>query len=106
MRRLTIRLLAVCLLGAGLSQLHAGSASACISFDHRAEMRVVNRAIASRTTPATTKAKLKALRAEMSSRPGDTATGQALKLIGKDRIVKRAASTGRMPKGVQASGCG
>ena len=97
MRRLTIRLLAICLLGAGSSQIVTGAAHACIKFDRGAEIALIDEAIMSPATPDAKKAALKAYRIEMtalSSRTDGESIGKygsaakaALKLIGQDRIV-------------------
>jgi hypothetical protein len=93
------RLLAACLLVAGLSQLSVGRAEACIKFDRAAEMALIDDAIAAKTTSDPKKAVLRALRKEMvvfrekQSQTSDDIlqhhwlTTEALKLLGKERIV-------------------
>ena len=100
MRRSILAALTLCLF-AGVS---AGKASACISFDRKAELRLVDRAIASRRTPAAIKKELRSLRSSMSYRNEDAT--KALSLIHKHRVVKAAPTRDMLPKGAMATGCG
>ena len=93
------RLLAACLLAAALSQLSAGRAEACIKFDRAAEMALIDDAIAAPKTADPTRAVLRAIRKEILVFHSKTSltsddilqhhwlTTEALKLIGKERIV-------------------
>lgn len=97
--RMTARLLAVCLLAAGLNQLSAVKAEACIKFDRPAEMVLIDEGIASPKTSDSSKAVLRALRKEIiyfqnkkSPNSEDLLqnhwlTTEALNLLGKERIV-------------------
>jgi hypothetical protein len=99
MRRLTIRLAAVALLALAASQLHVGSAQACIKFDRAAEMVLIEQAIASPATSEANRTELKALRSEILDlrKKAETeseaiylhgrVTTKALALLGKERVV-------------------
>jgi len=85
--RLAIWLVAALLGGAAL----ADDARACVSFNRTAEMRMIDRALASRGMSKLRKLKLKELRGAMVANQGqfaehDRLTRQALALIGKHRV--------------------
>jgi hypothetical protein len=96
--RLT-RLLAAGLLAAGLSQLSVVQAEACIKFDRAAEMALIDAGIAADATSEAHKAVLRAIRKEIfyfRNKKSLTSedilqnhwlTTEALKLLGKERIV-------------------
>jgi hypothetical protein len=98
MRR-SSHLVAASLLALGLMNFSADKASACIKFDRGAEMALLDEAIASSKTSEPNKAVLRALRKEIlvfrakSAITSDDVvqhhwlTTEALKLIGKERIV-------------------
>jgi len=100
--RLT-RLLAAGLLAAGLSQLSVMRAEACIKFDRAAEMALIDEGIAAKTTSEPSKAVLRAIRKEIfyfRNKKSLTSedilqnhwlTTEALKLLGKERIVWRGS---------------
>lgn len=109
------RLLAICVFGLGVTQ--AGTAEACLKFDHVAEMRTIDRAIASPETSAAQKAELKSLRQKMRSNRGTQseqliayheAVTQAMKVLGKSRIVFRdiPSKPGRQASVVPQGSCG
>jgi hypothetical protein len=117
MRCLTTRLIAMALLAAGLGLLLAGTADACIRFDRAAEAHLIDRAIAAPATPAAQRAELKGLRQKMRANRGNqseqmvpyhNAVSQALKLLGRERIVAQdvPSKPGRRASTVAATGCG
>lgn len=78
-----------------------GSAQACMSFDRVAEMRLIDDAIASRGTSEVNRAELVAFRDIMLASTGyesknvvsyHNAATRALRLIGKERIVRYPAN--------------
>ena len=109
------RLLAICVFGLGIAQ--TGTAEACIRYDHVAEKRTIDRAIASPETSAAQKAELKSLRQKMRANRGTRseqlvayheAVTQAMKVLGKSRIVFRdiPSKPGRQAGIAPLSGCG
>jgi hypothetical protein len=109
------RLLAICVFGLGVAQ--AGTAEACLKFDRVAETRTIDRALASPETSAAQKAELKSLRQKMRSNRGTQseqlvayhiAVTQALKLLGKDRIVLQdiPSKPGRQAGVIPQGSCG
>jgi hypothetical protein len=116
MRCLTARLIAIGLLAAGFGLL-AGRADACIRFDRATEAHLIDRAIAAPATPAAQKAELKGLRQKMRASRGATseqmvayhnAVSQALKLLGRERIVAQdiPLKPDRRAKAAVTTGCG
>lgn len=103
MRHLSIRLIAIGFLAVAASAQQPGAAQACIKFDRAAEMALIDDAIVSDKTPAPQKAVLRALRKEIHFFRSRTAinsndivqhhwlTTEALRLIGKQRIVWNGA---------------
>ena len=117
MRCLTIRLIAIGLLAAGLGLLLAGTADACMRFDRPAEAHLIDRAIAAPATPAALKAELKTLRQKMRANRGTrseqmvayhNAVSQALKLLGRERIVQQdiPSKPDRRAQRAAPAGCG
>jgi hypothetical protein len=109
------RLLAICVFGLGMAQ--TGTAEACIRYDHVAEKRSIDRAIASPETSAARKAELRLLRQKMRQNRGmqseqliayHEAVTQAMKVLGKSRIVFRdiPSKPGRQAGIAPPSGCG
>lgn len=110
------RLLAICVFGLG-AVAQTGTAEACIKYDRVAEVRTIDRAIASPETSAAQKAELKSLRQKMRSNRGTSseqliaysdAVTQAMKVIGKNRIVFRdiPSKPGRQAGIVPQGTCG
>jgi hypothetical protein len=111
------RWIAVALIGAAALVLSSHNASACISFDRKAEMRAIDKAIARRSTPTETRAKLRRLRdtikRERTFVAQHNATTEALELIGLKRIRRETpASAGALapgailPQGAGPERCG
>jgi hypothetical protein len=109
------RLLAICVFGLGVAQ--TGTAEACIKFDRVAEVRTIDRGIASPETSAAQKAELKSLRQKMRQNRGTSseqlvayheAVTQAMKVLGKSRIVYRdiPSKPGRQAGIVPQGSCG
>ena len=117
MRCLTTRLIAIGLFAAGFVQFSPGHADACIRFDRAAEAHLIDRAIAAPATPAARKAELKTLRQKMRASRGTgseqmiayhNAVAQALKLLGKERIIQQdiPSKPDRRAKAAVTTGCG
>jgi hypothetical protein len=109
------RLLAICVFGLGVAQ--AGTAEACIRYDRVAEIRTIDRAIASAETSAAQKAELKSLRQKMRANRGmqseqliayHLAVTQAFKVLGRQRIVLQdiPSKPDRRASAATATGCG
>src|SRR4051812_44723265 len=109
MRRVAVRLFAIGLLGLAAAQFHTAAAQACIKFDRTAEKALIDEGIASAKTSEANKAVLRAIRKEiLFFRDKKRVNGEdilqhhyltteALKLLGKERIVWQA------PEGVDPS---